>query len=132
MKFLRTAALLAAMSLYALSANASDEVSIRGRKTYLLKVVSGQHGKVSPSKRSTALAGATKNYVVTPDRGYLIDTLTVNGAPLKGLPKKLGKAFSFTLKNIRDNLTVIAKFATSRTRRPLSVGNQVSVVDAKK
>ena len=132
MKFIKMAALLAAIALCALHADASDGVSIRGKRSYLITVIAGKNGKVSPSKRTTALSGTTKTFVVTPNKGYLIDSLTVNGAPQKGLPTRAGKAFTLNLKNIKDNLTISAAFASSRTVKTLSVGSQVSVVDAKK
>jgi hypothetical protein len=124
-------AVCAAMVLM-VEVQATEKVLIRGRKTYLVTVVAGSHGEVSPSKRASVLEGASKTYTVKPNAGYLIDSLTVNGAPQKSLPTTKGKSYTLKLKNIKDNVTINATFTTKRSIKSLAVGSQVSVVDAKK
>lgn len=117
------------------SALASDEqspVSARAAVLYTVKVSAGKNGKVSGKKSSKVKAGASAEYTVTPAKGYLIDTLTVNGAPSKSLPSKAGQAYKLKISKINENKTVSATFAKQRTIRSLSVGSQITVVDAKK
>ncbi len=116
---------------YALASSDSDQVSARAKKTYTVKVVAGKNGKVSGKKTIKVTAGGKAQYTVTPSKKYLIDTLTVNGAPKKGLPSKVGKAYTLKLTKINENTTVSVTFATKRTLSPLSVGSQITVVDAK-
>lgn len=131
MKLVTYLSALGAAVLMFTEVHASEKVLIRGRKQFLITVVAGKNGAVSPSKRSQVVEGSSKTYTVTPKSGYLIESLTVNGAPQKSLPTTKGKSYSLKLKNIKDNLTITATFATRRTVKSMSVGSQVSVVDAK-
>jgi hypothetical protein len=110
----------------------SEAVSARAAKLYTVKVVAGSNGKVSGKKTVKVKSGGKVEYTVTPSKGYLIDTLTVNGAPSKKLPSKTGKPYTLKISKIAENKTVNATFAKKRTVRPLSVGSQITVVDAKK
>jgi nitrous oxidase accessory protein NosD len=116
---------------YAVASSDGEQVSARAKKTYTVKVVAGKNGKVSGKKTSKVTAGGKAQYTITPSKKYLIDTLTVNGAPKKGLPSKVGKAYSLKLAKINENTTIKVTFATKRTLSPLSVGSQITVVDAK-
>ena len=109
-----------------------EQVSSRAAKTYTVKVVAGKNGKVSGKKTVKVKAGGSVEYTVTPSKGYLIDALTVNGAPSKKLPSKAGKAYTLKISKINENKTVNAAFVTKRTVTSLSVGSQITVVDAKK
>ena len=131
MKLVSTVLALGAAMLFFSEVHASEKVFIRGKKKYLITVVAGTNGSVSPSSKSQVLEGSSKSYTVKPKAGYLINTLTVNGAPQKSLPNTKGKSYTLKLKNIKDNLTIDATFATRRALSGLSVGSQVSVVDAK-
>lgn len=116
---------------HAIASGDSEQVSARAKKTYTVKVVAGKNGKVSGKKTTKVTAGGKAQYTVTPSKKYLIDTLTVNGAPKKGLPSKAGKAYTLKLTKINENTTVSVTFATKRTLSSLSVGSQITVVDAK-
>jgi hypothetical protein len=114
-----------------LASEDSDQVSTRAVKKYSITVKSGKNGAVSPKKKASVTAGGKAQYVITPGKKYLIDTLTVNGAPKKGLPSKKGQSYTLKLTKISENLTISATFAEKRTLSALAVGSQVSVVDAK-
>lgn len=116
---------------HAIASGDSEQVSARAKKTYTVRVVAGKNGKVSGKKTTKVTAGGKAQYKVTPSKKYLIDALTVNGAPKKGLPSKVGKAYTLKLTKINENTTVNVSFATKRTLNPLSVGSQITVVDAK-
>jgi hypothetical protein len=118
-------------STHAGASSDGEQVSARAKKTYTVKVVAGKNGKVSGKKTSKVTAGGKAQYTITPSKKYLIDTLTVNGAPKKGLPSKVGKAYSLKLAKVNENTTIKVTFATKRTLSPLSVGSQITVVDAK-
>ena len=116
---------------HAVASEDAEQVSARAKKTYTVKVVAGKNGKVSGKKTSKVASGGKIQYTVTPSKKYLIDSLTVNGAPKKGLPTKVGKAYTLKLAKVSENTTVSVTFATKRTLSPLSVGSQITVVDAK-
>ena len=115
----------------ALASEDGEHVSARAKKTYMVKVMAGKNGKVSGKKTTKVTAGKGIQYSVTPSKKYLIDSLTVNGAPRKGLPSKAGKAYTLKLTKVTENTTIKVTFATKRTLSPLSVGSQITVVDAK-
>jgi hypothetical protein len=129
--FLAAACLALTSIAPALASEDSDQVSTRAVKKYSITVKSGKNGSVSPKKKASVTAGGKAQYVITPGKTYLIDTLTVNGAPKKGLPSKKGKSYTLKLTKISENLTISATFAKNRTLSTLAVGSQVSVVDAK-
>jgi endoglucanase len=132
MKLVASVLTLCAVMMCLSEAQASEKLLIRGRQKFVIKVVAGSNGTVSPAKTATVLEGSSKNYTVKPKAGYIIDSLTVNGAPQKSLPSTKGTSYTLKLKNVKDNLTINATFATRRSIKSLSVGSQVSVVDAKK
>ncbi len=133
----RALALLVAMCVTAtgiskaIASEDGESVSSRAAKMYTVKVVAGKYGKLSPKKTIKVKAGGSAVYTVTPSKGYLIDTLTVNGAPSKKLPSQTGKAYTLKISKINENKTINASFAKKRTVTPLSVGSQITVVDAK-
>lgn len=115
----------------AMASDGAGEISAQAAKRYVVTVLKGKNGKVSGKKRTTVTAGSSLQYTVTPSKSYLIDALTVNGAPKTRLPSKAGKPYTFKIKKINENITVNATFAQKRTLAPLSVGSQVTIVDAK-
>lgn len=127
---LASAFLLASIS-QAFATEDAEQVSAQAAKTYTVKVDAGKNGTVSGKKSTRVRAGSSIEFTVTPSKSYLIDTLTVNGAPSKGLPTKAGKAFKLKISKVNENKTVTVAFTTKRQVRPLSVGSQISVVDAK-
>lgn len=115
----------------AIASSDGDQVSARAKKTYTVKVVAGKNGKVSGKKSTKVVAGKSVEYTITPSKKYLIDTVLVNGAPQKKLPSKAGKAYKLKISKVNENKTVNVAFTTKRETRALSVGSQITVVDAK-
>ena len=126
------AACVALVGITSASAAEGDgTVSTRAAKMYTVKVVAGKNGKVSGKTTTKVKSGGQVEFTVTPSKSYVIDTLTVNGAPSKGLPSKSGKAYKLMIAKVKENKTVHVAFAKKRVVRGLSVGSQVTVVDAK-
>ena len=48
--------------------------------TYTITATAGQNGSISPSGAVTVNVGASQTFTVTPNTGYEVDTLTVDGA----------------------------------------------------
>jgi hypothetical protein len=127
--------MLAAYAAAALPSQAFAEstMSAQASSRYTVRVVvsGAKKGSISPSSRQTVTSGRSLSYTIKPQRGYLIESLTVNGAPKTNLPRQKGKSYSFTVPKISENKTITVAFSTSRDTKPLSIGSQVSVVDAK-
>ena len=115
------------------NSEAEGSVTSQAAKRYKVtaKISGARNGAISPSSSRTINSGGSVSYTVTPKKGYLIESLTVNGAPKTNLPRQKGKSYSFSIKKISENKTVTVAFATARTTKALVIGSQVSVVDAK-
>jgi hypothetical protein len=129
-----TAAILGCFASFnSQSASADKQLVAQAAKRYKVtaKISGARNGSISPSSSRSINSGGSVSYTVTPKKGYLIESLTVNGAPKTNLPRQKGKSYSFSIKKINENKTVTAAFATARTTKALVIGSQVSVVDAK-
>lgn len=113
------------------AAEDDTSVSTRAVSRYTVKVIAGKNGKVSGKSTTKVKSGGKAEFTVTPSRGYLIDSLTVNGAPAKKLPSQAGRPYKLTVSKIKENKTVTVAFTKKRVVTGLSVGSQVTVVDAK-
>ena len=72
--------------------------------TYSLVSTAGAHGTISPSGKVTVNYGDNQPYTLTPDTGYHVADILVDGV-------SAGAATSFTLTNVTANHTVDASFA---------------------
>ena len=66
-------------------------------------VVTGLHGSISPAGISTVLGGASKLFSITPDPGYRVLDVLVDGA-------SIGAMTSYTFVNVQANHTINATF----------------------
>lgn len=80
---------------------------------FALNVIAGENGSVSP--RGTSLVSINSNQIIqiTPDSGYMVKDIIVNGTSM--YQEYVGKtsAFALTLGKINGDLTVEIKFAPS-------------------
>ena len=72
-------------------------------KTFKITIVSGENGKVTPSGIITAKEGAWEQIFITPDRGYKVSDVLVNG-------RSVGAVEIYFLENITRNYRVEVKF----------------------
>jgi uncharacterized repeat protein (TIGR02543 family) len=77
--------------------------------TFVITVILGSHGTVTPG---TGLLPyhADQAYVVKPDAGHMIDTLTVDGVVVNEATNRLG--YTVTLTSIEDAHTIVATFTS--------------------
>ncbi|MCX6063129.1 MAG: InlB B-repeat-containing protein, partial [Caldiserica bacterium] len=77
--------------------------------TFAITIISGFHGTVTPG---TGLlpCHAAQAYVVKPDAGYMIDTLTVDGVVVNEATNRLG--YTVTLTSIEGPHTIVATFTS--------------------
>lgn len=74
-------------------------------KTYLLARVSGGHGSIGKSGMFKLDGGESFGFDITPDEGYVVDTVTVNGKEYE-----VGDDLTFALENVTDRTAVVVKF----------------------
>lgn len=85
------------------------------RSSYVVTATAGQGGKISPSGMTTVASGGSITFKITPDTGYVVGNVYVNG-------QSAGMMGELTLTNIFDDQTVNATFInTSYTSADLSV-----------
>lgn len=109
----------------------TPSAALAATKKFTVTVQAGKNGAVSPKAKKIVTSGAKAVYKVTPSKQYLIESLTVNGAPKRNLPSKKGQGYTLTIPRVTENLRIVASFAQTRAVAPLSLGSQISVVDAK-
>jgi len=71
--------------------------------TYTITATAGPGGSISPSGEVNVFCGENKTFTITPDEGYLVEDVIVNGA-------SEGPVTSFTFYQVGSNHTISAKF----------------------
>lgn len=73
-------------------------------KTYTITAASSANGKITPEGKSTVTEGAWILYAITPESGYLIRNVYVDG-------KAIGATASYNFAQVGENHTISADFA---------------------
>ncbi|MBJ6751872.1 beta strand repeat-containing protein [Geomonas anaerohicana] len=73
--------------------------------THTITATTGTGGSIAPAGTSRVDYGASLTYTITPDSGYQISDVTVDGTPV-------GAVSSYTFSNVTGNHTISASFAT--------------------
>ncbi|SSC13314.1 conserved protein of unknown function [Mesotoga infera] len=87
-----------------------DLVAIFTIKTYVVTSTAGENGAVDPEGETVVDCGDDLLFTFTPDEGYGVDQVTVDGAPVDvvGYPDITDKTYN--LEDIRDNHAIDATF----------------------
>ncbi|MBU4349414.1 PKD domain-containing protein, partial [bacterium] len=72
-------------------------------ETYTITASAGSNGSISPSGNVTVNQGTDKSFTITPDTGYQIDDVLVDGG-------SIGAISSYTFINVTENHTISATF----------------------
>ena len=72
--------------------------------TYTITATAGENGSISPSGEFTVTAGADQTFTITPDRGYHIQDVLVDGV-------SVGAVSSYTFAAVEEDHTITATFA---------------------
>lgn len=99
------------ITLYTLVADMSMSVDFAEAVTYTITTVAGPHGSVTPANPTVA-EGADVTFAITPDSGYIIDELIVDGLPETADAEGDG-SYSFTAFNVRRSMTLAVSFMES-------------------
>jgi len=71
--------------------------------TYTIIASASSHGSINPSGEITVNQGSNKSFNITPDTGYSIDDVLVDGS-------SVGAVSSYTFTNVTENHTISATF----------------------
>ena len=74
-----------------------------GSGAYSITSSAGAGGSVLPAGTTQVRAGGTATYAVTPDRGYVVDTVTVDGSAITG-------ATAYTFSDVQGDHSLVASF----------------------
>ncbi len=74
--------------------------------TFSIVPTAGEHGSITPAATQTVNSGSDATFTITPDKGYYIDTLTVDGTAVQ-------PTSSYTFTAVKANHTIAATFAPS-------------------
>ena len=74
--------------------------------TYTISTSAGAGGSITPSGSVSVSHGTSKTFTITPNNGYGVTNVLVNGAPL-------GAVSSYTFNNVTANHTISASFAVN-------------------
>ena len=72
-------------------------------ETYTITVSANPHGSINPSGEITVNQDSDKSFTITPDTGYQIDDVRVDGS-------SVGKVSSYTFTDVNQNHTIYATF----------------------
>lgn len=73
---------------------------------YTIKATAGANGSISPSGWTSVRLGRDQTYTITPDKGYVVAKVLVDG-------KSVGAVKSYTFKDVRKDHTIEAVFMKS-------------------
>ncbi len=110
-----------AYSFTNVTANRSISVTFKSL-TYTITATAGAGGSISPADVTTLTYGGRQNYTFTPDTGFDIDTVTVDGTALTPTP------WSYTFTNVTANhsISVTFKAITPRITATAGPGGSIS------
>jgi SpoU rRNA methylase family enzyme len=72
-------------------------------KTFTINATAGANGSITPNGSTTVAYGASKSYTITPNAGYEVNNVTVDGM-------NMGAITSYTFTNVTANHTINATF----------------------
>ena len=92
-----------------LSVTATFAVNGVAPSTYNIVASAGANGNVTPDGTTTVNSGGTQSYTITPNAGYSVSTVIVDGAVLSGIIINPITS-SYTFSNVSANHTISATF----------------------
>jgi len=87
--------------------------------TYTITASAGPNGSISPSGSVTVNQGSNKSFTITPDTGYSINDVLVDGS-------SVGAVSSYTFTNITQNHTISATFKADVNHAPVITSTPVT------
>ena len=81
---------------------------------FSIKATAGENGSISPAGRSSVRQGEDLTYTITPDKGYAVADVLVDG-------KSVGAVDSYTFEDVKKSHTIEAVFAKAAPQTPAFV-----------
>jgi parallel beta-helix repeat protein len=87
-------------------ANHTISATFAALPTFTITASAGSNGTISPTGPVTVNQGANQAFTITPNSGYVVSTVTVDGT-------SVGAVTSYTFSNVQANHTISASFTAS-------------------
>lgn len=87
--------------------------------TYTITASAGPNGSINPSGSVTVNQGSNKSFTITPDSGYSINDVLVDGS-------SVGAVSSYTFTSITQNHTISATFKADANNAPVIISTPVT------
>ncbi len=97
--------------------------AVNAAKQYTITASAGSNGSISPSGAVSVSSGGSKTFTVTPNTGYHISAVVVDG-------NSQGAITSYTFSNVTANHTISATFAINTYTITATAGNGGTVTPA--
>jgi len=82
--------------------------------SYVITASAGSHGKISPSGDTEVSPGEDQTCVITPDKGYLVDSVLVDGEKVKTKSTKTN-AVTYSFTKASSNHVISVSFKKAHT-----------------
>ena len=103
------------------SVKSNQTISVKFKvQTFTITSSAGNGGSISPQGSNTLNYGTKPSYIITPNTGFVIDTLFVNGL-------KVDSITSYTFDSVKSNQTISVKFKVQTFTITSSAGNGGSI-----
>ena len=103
------------------SVKANQSISVKFKvQTFSITSSAGNGGSIAPQGISTLNYGAKPIYTITPNTGFVLDSLFVNGL-------KVDSISSYTFDSVKSNQTILVKFKVQTFSITSSAGNGGSI-----
>ena len=106
---------VAAYTFSSVSANHTIAATFTAKTTYTITATAGTGGSISPSGSTIMNQGVSQSYTITPNSGYKIASVTVDGA-------SVGAVATYTFSNVSANHTIAATFSANTYTITASAG----------
>jgi uncharacterized delta-60 repeat protein len=106
-------------TIFAVYENHKIVVTLEKNK-YTIKAKAGEGGTISPSGIVTVKYNETQSFTITPDSGYRIDKIVVDGKSITSTQQK------YTFMNIKSSHTIEVTFARLPVKTPLLITLQIN------
>lgn len=90
-------------------------------ETFTITATAGEHGTITPAGATTVNKGDNATYTITPDAGYHVVDVLVNG-------QSVGAAATYTFTNVTADQTISASFAWTKLPTSTSLKSSASTV----
>ncbi|MCL2435971.1 MAG: T9SS type A sorting domain-containing protein [Lentimicrobiaceae bacterium] len=105
-----------------------DDLALMALDFYTITATAGEGGTIDPAGEIKVNEGDSKTFTITPNTGYHILSVSVDGVPIAySVNPELTATFTYTFENVTNNHTITATFALNCYLPVINTGDGVTV-----